>query len=66
MKKVKKFLRLLGLIFLMLLAAAGVGLTGAAPTTQKRERHIDTEAKIELVEKKQDEEQEEDQQSPFG
>jgi hypothetical protein len=59
MDKLKHYLRLLGLICLMLLAAAGVGLTGVAPIHQKRERFIDTEPKTELVEKKESEEDQE-------
>lgn len=53
MEKLRKYLRLLGLVAMLLLAAAGVGLTGAAPIHQKRERFIDTEPKTELVEKKE-------------
>lgn len=61
MDKLKRTLRLLGLIFLLVLAAAGVGLTGAAPIHQKRERFIDTEPKTELVEQK-DHQEEKDQE----
>ncbi|MCC2547593.1 hypothetical protein LJY25_14140 [Hymenobacter sp. BT175] len=54
----KKFLRTLGLCAMLLLAAAGVGLTGAAPVSQKREqRFIDTEPRTELVETKKKEQQ---------
>ncbi|UOG75642.1 hypothetical protein MTX78_03390 [Hymenobacter tibetensis] len=52
MKDVKQFLRMVGLVAMLLLAAAGVGLTGAAPIHQKRERFIDTEPKTEQVDKK--------------
>ncbi|GAA4361643.1 hypothetical protein GCM10023185_28850 [Hymenobacter saemangeumensis] len=54
-KKARRYLRLLGLVLLMLLAAAGVGLTGAAPISQKKDRYIDNEVKTELVERKQEE-----------
>ncbi|TYZ10055.1 hypothetical protein FY528_09315 [Hymenobacter lutimineralis] len=59
MEKLKKFLRLLGLIAMLLLAAAGVGLTGAAPIHQKRERFIDTQPQTEQVDKKENEESQE-------
>ncbi|MCR5887304.1 hypothetical protein LRS06_05820 [Hymenobacter sp. J193] len=59
MEKLKKFLRLLGLIAMLLLAAAGVGLTGAAPIHQKRERFIDIEPQTEQVDKKENEESQE-------
>jgi len=51
---------MVGLVAMLLLAAAGVGLTGAAPIHQKRERFIDTEPKTEQV----DEKKQEEQQSP--
>ena|GEM_PF-3880451 len=60
MEKYKRFLRMVGLVAMLLLAAAGVGLTGAAPIHQKRERFIDTEPKTEQV----DEKKQEEQQSP--
>ncbi|MCB2379285.1 hypothetical protein LGH70_16935 [Hymenobacter sp. BT635] len=49
MQRFKRTLRLLGLTAMLLLAAAGVGLTGAAPTHQKRERFIDTGPRTEQV-----------------
>jgi uncharacterized protein HemX len=56
MQDVKKFLRMVGLVAMLLLAAAGVGLTGAAPIHQKRERFIDTEPKTEQVDEKKTQE----------
>ncbi|PJJ58594.1 hypothetical protein [Hymenobacter chitinivorans] len=53
MKSPKKLLRLLGLIAMLLLAAAGGGFTSAAPIHQKRERFIDTDPKTEQVDKKE-------------
>ncbi|MDF7809834.1 hypothetical protein [Hymenobacter sp. YC55] len=61
MKDFKQFLRMVGLVAMLLLAAAGVGLTGAAPIHQKRERFIDTEPKTEQVDEKK---QEDKQQLP--
>lgn len=61
MESFKRFLRMVGLVAMLLLAAAGVGLTGAAPIHQKRERFIDTEPKTEQVDEKK---QEDEQQSP--
>lgn len=52
MESFKRFWRLVGLVAMLLLAAAGVGLTGAAPIHQKRERFIDTEPKTEQVDEK--------------
>jgi hypothetical protein len=61
MHKLKKYLRLFGLVAMLILAAAGVGLTGAAPIHQKRERIIDTDPKTELVEKKNSQEEKDKQ-----
>ncbi|UOQ74018.1 hypothetical protein [Hymenobacter cellulosilyticus] len=51
MERLKRTLRLLSLIAMLL--AAGVGLTGAAPIHQRRERFIDTDPKTEQVDKKE-------------
>ncbi|WP_375436254.1 hypothetical protein [uncultured Hymenobacter sp.] len=52
MESFKRFCRMVGLVAMLLLAAAGVGLTGAAPIHQKRERFIDTDPKTEQVDEK--------------
>lgn len=54
MKIIKKFLRLLGLVMLISLAACGAGFM-----LPNRERYQDKEIRIELVEKKDDEIEEE-------
>ncbi|NJM25439.1 MAG: hypothetical protein HC859_08070 [Bacteroidia bacterium] len=56
----KKVARILFLIALLILAAFGVGITGAfLPNT--RERFMNNEIKIELVEKKNEDEDEVDE-----
>lgn len=56
MKKLKKILKLTGIICLIFLASVGMGLTGAAPVLPKnRERCIDNQVKTELVEAKESE-----------
>jgi hypothetical protein len=55
MKRLKKTLRLCGLMLFLLLAIGGVSLTGAAPTQPKNRNIINTETAI----KKEDEEEEE-------
>jgi len=59
MKRLKKTLRLFGLMLFLLLAIGGVSLTGAAPTPPKNRSIINTETAI----KKNDEEEDE---SPAG
>lgn len=52
MKKLKKFIRLCGLILFMALAIAGIGIWGVAPTlTKDRKLLVDKHPKTELVEK---------------
>ncbi|QEM04272.1 hypothetical protein DIU31_012420 [Mucilaginibacter rubeus] len=52
MKKLKKFTRLCGLLLFMMLATAGIGSLGVAPTlTKDRKLLVDTHSKTELVEK---------------
>jgi flagellar basal body-associated protein FliL len=58
MKRFKKTLRLLGLIFLIVMASCGVGIIGTMFTS--RERYADREIRIELTEKKEDEEEADD------
>ncbi|UOQ66927.1 hypothetical protein [Hymenobacter volaticus] len=57
MASFKRFLRMVGLVAMLLLAAAGVGLTGAAPIHQKRERFIDTDPRTEQVDEKNTQEE---------
>ena len=52
MKKLKKALRLIGLAFLIALALTGVG---GIPIFSTREKYMDKEIRIELVDKKEDE-----------
>jgi hypothetical protein len=51
MKKLKRVLRILGLIFLVLLAACGVGFAVGLP---RREQDRDNQVKTELVEGKEE------------
>lgn len=51
MKQLKRILRILGLIFLVLLAACGVGFVVGLP---RREQDRDNKVKTELVEGKED------------
>jgi hypothetical protein len=55
MKRLKKTLRLCGLMLFLLLAIGGVSLTGAAPAPPKNRSIINTETIV----KKEDEEEEE-------
>lgn len=56
MKNSKRIIRLIGLFIYMTLAVAGIALAGVPPNfTEKSRLFIDTEAKIELVEKKVEE-----------
>ena len=50
----KKIIRWTVLVFLILLAASGVGIFGAF-LPRNKERYMDNEIKIELVEKMEDE-----------
>ena len=60
MKKLKKATRLFCLAVLLLLAVTGIAITGAAPTQAKnRERINDNQTLTELVDKKEDEEDDE-------
>lgn len=52
MKKTRKALRLLGLVFLIALALMGIGGVSIFST---REKYQDNEIRIELVDKKEDE-----------
>ena len=61
MKKLKHTLRILGLVLLIILASAGVGLTGHFLPTN-RERYQDKQTLIEQVDKKEDESESEKEQ----
>jgi hypothetical protein len=51
MKKIKAFMKMMGLALLIVLALCGVGLVGADPFIfKKREQDRDHETKTELVE----------------
>ena len=62
MEKVKKGLRLLFLALLLVLAAFGIGLTGNF-LNNNRERFMNNEIRTEIVEKKEETE-DEDQEKP--
>jgi hypothetical protein len=52
MKKIKKLIRLCGLILFMVLAVAGIGILGVAPTlTKDRKLFTDKHSKTEIIEK---------------
>jgi hypothetical protein len=52
MKKIKKLIRLCGLILFMILAVAGIGVLGVAPTlTKDRKLFADKHSKTEMTEK---------------
>jgi len=58
MKKLKRVIRLFGLVLLIILASCGIGITGAF-LQGNRERCMNKEIRIEQVDKKEDEESEE-------
>ncbi|WPU96817.1 hypothetical protein SNE25_14940 [Mucilaginibacter sabulilitoris] len=59
MKKLKRILRLFCLALLLLLAVTGIAITGAAPTQPKnRQKIIDNETLIEMVDQKKDDDEE--------
>ncbi|MEN0055938.1 MAG: hypothetical protein AAGC65_19820 [Mucilaginibacter sp.] len=59
MKKLKKLIRLCWFILLLILAVSGIAITGVAPAQAKnRERIIDNEPLIEMVDKKKEENEE--------
>ncbi|UOE52139.1 hypothetical protein MTO98_13720 [Mucilaginibacter sp. SMC90] len=52
MKKIKKLIRLCGLILFMILAVAGIGILGVAPTlTKDRKLFVDKHPRTEIAEK---------------
>ena len=57
MKKVKAVLRLVVLVLLIILATFGIGITGSF-LPNNRERYLDNEIKTEQVDKREEEEEE--------
>jgi len=62
MKKFKQVVRLVVLTLLILLACTGVGIVGGFPL-KNREQYLDKETTIELVEKKEDESEDEEEKA---
>jgi hypothetical protein len=56
MKQLKKALRLFCLILILLLAASGMGISNAL--SPNKERNSDNELRIELVDRKEEEDEE--------
>lgn len=54
MKSFKKILRLLGLVFLIVLATVGIGIGGSVPIPISSKKEDNIEIKIELVESNED------------
>ncbi len=54
MARFRKILRILSLVFLIVLAAVGIGITGAAPILSKKWGQFFEEIKIELVESEEE------------
>jgi hypothetical protein len=54
MKHFKKIMRLSFLVFIMVLASVGMGLSGPFPVSMNKRREDDNEIKIELVEIKKE------------
>jgi hypothetical protein len=55
MKRFKRTLRLIGFISVMALAGMGVGITGAAPVSNKRGEDIGQEIRTEMPVEKEEE-----------
>jgi len=55
MKKIIRILRIIGFVLLILLACAGVGLTGAAPISSSNRQVLPDEIHVEMVEKEEEE-----------
>ena len=60
MTKIKQVLRICGLTILILLACSGIAVMGGLPFAH-REQYMDNEIKIELVEKRKDEDESDDE-----
>lgn len=58
MKKLKKLMRLCGLAVFMILAVAGIGIFGVAPTlTKDKKLFADAQSKTEITDRKKDDTQ---------
>ena len=55
MTRIKKILRIIGLIIFLSLASAGVGILGGVPITTRSRKEEGLDEKIELVESRGDE-----------
>jgi hypothetical protein len=54
MKNFKRILKLSAVVFLMVLASAGIGLAGPIPGSTNKRRERDNEIQIEMVDLKKD------------
>lgn len=63
MENFKKVLRLAGLVLLIILASLGIGITGHF-LPNNREKYRDSSVQIELIDKKHEEDSEEDSEQP--
>jgi hypothetical protein len=54
MKKMKSMFKLLGLVFLIILASIGIGIVGGVPLFPTSKREDNVVVKIELVESKEE------------
>lgn len=63
MENFKKVLRLAGLVLLIILASLGIGITGHF-LPNSREKYRDSAVQIELIDKKHEEDSEEDSEQP--
>ena len=62
MKKLKKLIRLCGLVVFMILAVAGIGIFGVAPTlTKDRKLFADEQSKTEITDRRKEDTQLPDQ-----
>lgn len=62
MKKLKRILRIVGLVLLVMLACTGIGLTGAAPISSSNRQVLPEEVNVEMVEKEEEGETDEMQE----
>ncbi|MEO3406850.1 hypothetical protein AAFN85_23240 [Mucilaginibacter sp. CAU 1740] len=58
MKKLKKLIRLCGLVVFIILAVAGIGIFGVAPTlTKDRKLFVDEQSKTEITDRRKNDNQ---------